>query len=69
MGWFSSDEIVTTNQMGPSEEHHQTQAVALCILTVIAGAYVLIKLLLKLHKSHTERLAERAARRAAAHPI
>lgn len=68
MGWFSSDEIVTTNQMAQSD-HHETQAIALCVLAGVAIFYVVTKIILKLHKSHTERLAERVARRAAVHPL
>lgn len=66
MGWFSADEIVApaSSSASDSGNSHTTQTVALCILAGVALAYVGVKLLVKLHRQHTERVAERAARRA-----
>lgn len=66
MGWFSVDEIVApaTSSVGPVQSH-TAQTEALCVLAGIAFAYVAKKMLSKVHRHHTERLAERAARRVA----
>lgn len=65
MGWFSNEEVITTNNaVCPQENHHHAQTIALCALAVVAVGYVLIKSLVKLHSSHTIRVAERVTRSA-----
>lgn len=69
MGWFSADEIVAPApvvNIGKSEGHHAAQTIALCVLSAVAVGYVVLKGLLKLHRQHTERVAERATRRVVA---
>lgn len=69
MGWFSADEIVAPAPIVSSEKsegHHSAQTIALCILSAVAVGYVLLKGLLKLHRQHTEQVAERASRRVVA---
>lgn len=63
MGWFSADEVIAPTISNAPEKSDTVQTVALCILAAVAACYVGVKVLLKLHKHHTERLAERAARR------
>lgn len=66
MGWFSADEIVApVANSDKSNSDHTTQAVALCILAAVAVGYLACKVLAKVHRQHTERVAERAARRIA----
>lgn len=63
MGWFSSDEIVTNSAVCPPQEnYHLTQAIALAVLAGIAVGYIVTKIVVKAHKNHTIRVAERAVR-------
>lgn len=67
MGWFSADEIVAAPATASvSEGHHTAQMVSLCVFAVVAVGYVLLRALAKIHRQHTERVAERATRRDAA---
>lgn len=64
MGWFSADEIVAPAAANNANGQHSTpQTIALCVLAAAAVGYIAIKLLTKLHRQHTERVAERVARR------
>lgn len=64
MGWFSADETIALNA---NDGGSTGQTVALGVLATVAVAYVVIRTILKLHRQHTERVAERAARRVADH--
>lgn len=68
MGWFSADEIVVPTNSGDSkyESNHTAQTVALCVLAVVAVGYLTVRALVKIQRQHTERVAERAARRVSA---
>lgn len=62
MGWFSADEIV---QNSSSDNGHDTaQTIAICALAAVAVAYGLFKLIGRVHRQQTERVAERAVRMA-----
>lgn len=66
MGWFSSEDIIAPVVSSNVNEGHQTaQSVSLCVIAAIAAGYIVIKSIIKLHRNHTERVAERAARRVA----
>lgn len=63
MGWFSADEIVApVSNSENKNENHTAQTVALCVLAAVAVGYIAVKILAKLHRQQTERVAERAAR-------
>lgn len=63
MGWFSADEIVAPAvQTSNAESNHTAQTVAVCVLAGLAVAYAVFRTVTKLHRQHTERVAERAAR-------
>lgn len=62
MGWFTNEEVITTNSVECPNQQHGAQSVALCVLAAVAVGYVLVKTLLKLHRDHTVRVAERVAR-------
>lgn len=62
IGWFSADRIVAKSSN--STEQSAKQSAALLIKAVVSLSYVAVKPVLKLHKNHTERIAERAAHRA-----
>lgn len=64
MGWFSADEIVAPVSNSDKSEHHTAQTVALCVLAAVAVGYLLVRLIAKIHRQQTERVAERAARMA-----
>lgn len=66
MGWFSADEIVAPATANIENSNNNAQTIALCVLEAVATGYVLLKALLKAHRNHTVRVAERAARVAAA---
>ena len=65
MGWFSADEIVApvVNSATTTDGNHTAQTVALCVLASVAVGYLLVKGLVKIQRQHTERVAERTARR------
>lgn len=64
MGWFSADEIVAAPTIGSENvQKNAPQTVAICVIAIVAVGYVLIKGFVKLHRHHTERCAEQAARR------
>lgn len=63
MGWFSADEIVNASASANSEGHMTAQTIALCVLAGAAAAYLLSKIIAKVHKRNTERVAENAAKR------
>lgn len=68
MGWFSAEEIVApaTNNIGPAgENNHLAQTIALCALVAVVVGLV-IKVVAKIQRQHTERVGEQAARRLAA---
>lgn len=65
MGWFSADEVVTP-VINNVNDHHATQTVALCVLAGVALGYVMLRGLMKIHRQHTERVAECTTRRVAA---
>lgn len=61
MGWFSADEIVapvTNNE----QNSVSAQTIAICILAAVAVGYIAVKLIGKLHRQSTERVAERVVR-------
>lgn len=63
MGWFSADEIVAAPATAANYEGHFTaQSIALCVLAAVTTGYVAVKVLARLHRHNTERLAERVAR-------
>lgn len=64
MGWFSTDEIVAPTSNAVEGGHHTVQTVALCALAITAAGYIVVKAVMKIQRQQTERLAERAARRA-----
>lgn len=64
MGWFSADEIIApTTNSNTIESNQAAQTVALCIIAAVAVGYVLLRGIVKLQRQHTERVAERTARR------
>lgn len=67
MGWFSADEIVAPAATSNiSEGHHTAQVIAICVIAAVAVGYLLLKGIAKVNRQHTERVAERTARRVAA---
>lgn len=64
MGWFSAYEIVAPVSV-QSEGHSTAQTIALCILAAVAVGYIIVKGNSKVNRQHTERVAERTARRVA----
>lgn len=63
MGWFSADEIVNASASANSEGHMTAQTAALCVLAGAAATYLISKIIAKVLKRHTERVAENAAKR------
>lgn len=59
MGWFSADEILQNTSESDNSTVHTA---ALCVLAIVAVSYLVAKVVTKLHKQQTERVAERTAR-------
>lgn len=59
MGWFSADEIVAPVTNNSSEDHITAQTVALCVLAAVAVGYLAAKIIAKVHRQQTERVAAR----------
>lgn len=65
MGWFSAAEIVAPTASSENSGV-TTQTVAICVLAGVAVSYLFGKAIAKLHRQHTEKIAETTARRMAA---
>lgn len=65
MGWFSADEIVAAPAASSEHTSNAAQTIGICVLAAVVTGYVLVRVLVKLNRQHTERVAERAARRVA----